>query len=97
MSPVGECLEKEGAPRVFGHCPSPPIPNTCLPLLCAGSWWLLRVISAFPGESSPWNLKVLHGHCSVFLREDLGARLMEQGWPPKPVPAPLCASFCSRG
>lgn len=50
MSPVGECLEKGELPSV-GHCPPPPIPNACLPLLHEGSCWLLHVISAFPGES----------------------------------------------
>ena len=50
MSPVGECMEK-GELTSVGHCP--PLCNACLPLLHVGWWWLLRVISAFPGESLP--------------------------------------------
>ena len=45
----------------------------------------------------PWSLRVLHRHCFVFLLEDLGARLMERGWPSKPILAPLRVSFCSWG
>ena len=51
----------------------------------------------FQASPCPWSLKVLHGHCFIFPLEDLGARLMEQGWPPKPVLAPLRASFCPWG
>ena len=59
-----------------------------------GSSTLSQPIGASP---CPWRLKVLDGHCFVFLLEDLGAGLMEPAWLHKPHPGPFFMHLSALG
>ena len=70
MSPVGECLEKGKLTSVT----VPPTPVSLFSMWDRGGSLLSQPFWASP---YPWSLKFLHGHCFVFLLEDLGVSFSE--------------------
>ena len=89
MSPVGECLEKGKLTSVT----VPPTPVSLFSMWDRGGSLLSQPFWASP---YPWSLKFLHGHCFVFLLEDLGVT-DGTGLAPKACPGPSSCAFLLSG